>query len=163
MTPRALAFVLLVGSVVSTVQVPEAGTWPIDPPRVMSAFRLPPEPWDPGHRGVDLAARSGDPVRSMATGIVTFAGLLAGKAVVVVRYPDGRRSTYEPVVAVVTPGQVVSTGTLLGAVAVAGGHCGGAAGCLHVGLRADRAYLDPTILVGRRPAVLKPLHRPTGH
>ena len=49
-------------------------------------------------------------------------------------------------------------GQALGEVAPAGGHCGGQAGCLHVGLRAGEVYLDPSVLL--RYAVLKPTRRP---
>ena len=43
----------------------------------------------------------------------------------------------------VVPGQPVARGQSLGVVAARGGHCGGQ-GCLHVGLRREATYLDPT-------------------
>lgn len=135
-----------------------AGQWPVGSPTVVEGFSPPGQAWDAGHRGIDLAARTGDPVLSMAAGTVAFAGVLAGKPVVTIAYPgpEHLRSTYEPVVAGVAVGEVVAQGQPIGTVAVAGGHCGGAVGCLHVGLRTDDHYLDPRSLIARRPAVLKP-------
>lgn len=134
------------------------GTWPVADPTVVARFDPPVAAWSSGHRGVDLAARTGDVVRSMAAGTVLFAGTIAGKPVVSVGYPgpDRPRSTYEPVIPSVAVGQQVAEGAVLGTVAVIGGHCGGTRGCLHVGLRTDTRYLDPLTLVGRAPAVLKP-------
>jgi murein DD-endopeptidase MepM/ murein hydrolase activator NlpD len=137
--------------------------WPVDDPHLVSGFRPPVASWAPGHRGVDLAATTGDPVHAMAGGVVGFAGTVAGKEVVTIVLAGGARLTYEPVRASVRAGAMVRDGETIGSVAAAGGHCGGARGCVHVGLRAARAsavgapeYLDPLSLVDRRPAVLKP-------
>ncbi len=135
--------------------------WPVDDPDVVSGFRPPAADWQRGHRGIDLAARTGDPVRAMASGIIGFAGAVAGKGVVTIVLAGGARLTYEPVLASVRTGAMVRDGEAIGSVAAAGGHCGGARGCVHVGLRAPSAagqaeYLDPLSLLERRPAVLKP-------
>ncbi len=135
--------------------------WPVDDPLVVSGFRPPAADWQAGHRGVDLAAQTGDPVRAMASGRVGFAGTIAGKPVVTVVLAGGARLTYEPVLATVSAGALVGDGDVIGSVAAAGGHCGGDRGCLHVGLRASSGpggpvYLDPLSIVERRPAVLKP-------
>jgi hypothetical protein len=92
----------------------------------------------------------------MAAGTVAFVGVIGGIPVVTIRYPGaGRlRSTYEPVVGSVRVGHPVRSGDIIGTVADSGGHCG--AVCVHVGLRTDSGYLDPALLVTRRPAVLKP-------
>lgn len=127
-------------------------------PAIVRPFDPPAEDWLAGHRGIDLLARTGTPVRSLTSGVVGTAGQVAGKPVVTVLLADGLRVTYEPVVAVVTPGEPVARGQVLGSVAPAGGHCGGASGCLHVGLRDGVRYLDPTRLLAR--AVLKPTRRP---
>lgn len=133
--------------------------WPVQPTAVLERFDPPEHPWGPGHRGIDLAAATGQPVRSMTPGRVGFAGTIAGKPVVTVLLADGRRVTYEPVHAAVASGSVVATGALLGHVAASGGHCGGLAGCLHLGLKRGDEYLDPLLLV-RRPAILVPLEPP---
>ncbi len=133
---------------------PGAGTWPVDAPRVVARFDAPEPDWLAGHRGIDLATSPGQQVRAMAAGVVAFAGRVGGRGVVVVELPDGRRTTYEPVRAGVRVGQSVSTDQPIGTTAD-GGHCGSR--CLHVGLRVDGGYRDPLTLIGRRPAVLKPL------
>jgi murein DD-endopeptidase MepM/ murein hydrolase activator NlpD len=135
--------------------------WPVDDPHLVSGFRPPATDWQSGHRGVDLAARTGDPVRSMAPGVVGFAGAVGGKPIVTVVLAGGARLTYEPVLATLTPGTRVADGQVIGSVARAGGHCGGVRGCVHVGLRVGAgpsgpAYLDPLSLLERRPAILKP-------
>ena len=90
-------------------------------------------------------------------GVVTVAGTVAGKPVVAVALPGGgSRVTYEPVVARVRVGVPVRSGDILGVLAAAGGHCGGTAGCLHLGLRTPTGYRDPLALIERTPAVLKP-------
>lgn len=130
--------------------------WPVDPPAVVAAYAPPAHIGAPGHRGMDVGASTGQTVRSVTSGQVGFAGVIAGKPVITVRMTDGRRVTYEPVVSTLTSGAAVATGDVLGSVADSGGHCGGAAGCLHVGLLRGDEYLDPMTLF-RRPAVLKPL------
>jgi murein DD-endopeptidase MepM/ murein hydrolase activator NlpD len=113
-------------------------TRPVPGP-VLRGFSPPPVDWLPGHRGVDLAARPGEPVRVVADGVVTFAGPLAGRGVVVVQHGE-LRTTYEPVVAVVRVGEAVSAGSVIGRVG-SGGHCDER--CLHLGLRRGETYLDP--------------------
>lgn len=135
--------------------------WPVDDPRLVSGFRPPQSDWHEGHRGIDLAARTGDPVRAMAGGVVGFAGTVAGKPVVSVLLAGGARLAYEPVLATVRVGARVRDGDVIGTVAASGGHCGGGRGCVHVGLRTMTSagvtvYRDPRSLLDRRPAVLKP-------
>lgn len=89
----------------------------------------------------------------MASGRVAFAGLVAGKPVVVVQHGAGLRTTYEPVTGALPPGVRVRAGMPIGVVASAGGHCGGT--CVHVGLRRGEDYLDPLLLL--RVPVLKPV------
>ncbi len=128
---------------------------PVDGP-VLSRFDPPAEPWLPGHRGVDLDAQVGDVVRAAGPGTVTWAAPLAGRGVVVVLHPDGRRTTYEPVDPVVEVGDVVGTGDVLGVLTAGAGHCGGVPSCLHWGLRRGDDYLDPMQLLRRGRPVLLP-------
>lgn len=122
---------------------------------VLSAFDPPAETWLPGHRGVDLAAPLGTVVRAAGAGVVTWAGSLAGRGVVVVTHPDGRRTTYEPVTATVLPGDDVAAGDVLGLTAGGSSHCGTVPSCLHWGLRRGSDYLDPMrLLVPGRPVLL---------
>ena len=123
---------------------------------MVASFRAPPTPWSAGHRGVDLAAAVGQPVHAAGGGRVTFAGLVAGRGVVVVAHPGGLRTTYEPVLPSVPVGAAVRLGDRIGIVARTRGHCPPRT-CLHWGLRRGRTYLDPLSLVDRGPPVLLPL------
>jgi murein DD-endopeptidase MepM/ murein hydrolase activator NlpD len=123
---------------------------------VVRAFAPPPQPWLPGHRGVDLAAEVGDGVRAAGPGVVVFAGDLAGRGVVSIAHPGGLRTTYEPVSPLVAVGDEVSAGTVIGEVVA--GHVGcPVAACLHWGARHGDVYLDPVALVGPPRLRLKPL------
>lgn len=120
------------------------GVRPVDG-RLIRAFDPPDQPWLAGHRGIDLLADVGAPVRAVADGRIGFAGEVAGKPVVTVVH--GRlRTTYEPVRATVSAGDRVSAGAVIGQLAE-GHDCGaGAAACLHLGLLRGNTYLDPMLL-----------------
>ena len=132
-------------------------TWPLDPPPpVLRPFDPPDQRWGSGHRGVDLGAALGSRVRSPANGTVVFAGVLAGRGVVVVRHSDGLRSTFEPVGAGPPVGTQVAAGAGVGTVADQPGHCAPRA-CLHWGVLRGRTYLDPMAFLRRAPVILLPL------
>jgi len=120
----------------------------------MAAFAAPERRWLPGHRGVDLRASVGQAVRAAGDGRVVFAGPIAGRGVVSIDH-GGLRTTYEPVHPEVHAGDVVRSGDLIGSVSTGTGHCGSGR-CLHLGLRRDREYLDPLLLLGRTSARLRP-------
>jgi murein DD-endopeptidase MepM/ murein hydrolase activator NlpD len=138
--------------------------WPLRPrPAVMRAFDAPSPTWQRGHRGVDLAGVPGQAVYASGPGTVVFAGALAGRPVVSVAHQGGLRTSYEPVLASVRPGQLVASGTVLGELAT--GHQGcPASACLHWGAMwgpaANADYVDPLGLLVTTPIRLKPLHRP---
>jgi Holliday junction resolvase-like predicted endonuclease len=134
------------------------GVWPLQPqPEVVRGFDPPDSPYGAGHRGVDLLGSVGQPVLAALPGTVTFAGLLAGRGVVVVDH-GATRTTYQPVAADVTVGTVVAAGAPLGTLELAGSHCFPRA-CLHWGWIEGRTYLDPLRLVGAGPVRLLPLWR----
>ncbi|WP_082574077.1 MULTISPECIES: M23 family metallopeptidase [unclassified Nocardioides] len=134
------------------------GVWPLDPtPEVVARFDPPADPWGSGHRGVDLGGRVGQPVRAALAGRVSFAGRIAGRGVVVVSHGD-TRTTYEPVTAAVSIGDVVAAGGVLGHLEAVGSHCFPRA-CLHWGWLRGETYLDPLRLVGGGPVRLLPLWR----
>lgn len=135
--------------------------WPLGPapPAVARPFDPPPEPWLSGHRGVDLAAEPGTPVRAAAAGVIRYAGQLAGRGVVSIAHVGGLRTTYEPVVPRVSVGDSVAAGAVIGILAAGHRGCRSAA-CLHWGLRRGETYLDPLTLLGLGRVRLLPLHRP---
>ncbi|WP_405177438.1 M23 family metallopeptidase [Nocardia sp. NBC_01377] len=136
--------------------------WPLRPrPQVERRFDKPARDWLPGHRGVDLAGVPGQDVLAAGSGIVVFAGEVAGRPVVSIDHPGGLRTTYEPVRARVSIGSRVGRGSGIGELDA--GHEGcAAAACLHWGLRREagartpREYLDPLALLHLSPLRLKP-------
>jgi murein DD-endopeptidase MepM/ murein hydrolase activator NlpD len=142
--------------VVPLILAVTTGVWPLDPrPEVVAGFDPPTTAYGAGHRGVDLAGTTGQPVRAALDGVVTYAGLLAGRGVVVVSH-GVTRTTYEPVDATVRVGDRVRAGQVIGRLAWTGSHCRPAA-CLHWGLLRGDTYLDPLSLVGAGPVRLLPL------
>jgi murein DD-endopeptidase MepM/ murein hydrolase activator NlpD len=131
-------------------------TWPLEPaPPVVDTFEPPQEEWGSGHRGIDLAGIIGQAVHAVDGGVVTFAGVLAGRGVVVVSH-GALRSTYEPVTAAVSPGDVVLGGQVIGLLQGVQSHCLPAA-CLHLGARMGGDYVDPEPLLGFQQIRLKPI------
>lgn len=130
--------------------------WPLQPrPEVIARFEPPDKPWGSGHRGVDLLAAAGQQVLAIGAGQVTFAGMLAGRGVVVVRH-GALRSTYEPVDPQMRTGSSVSAGEVIGTLQAAHSHCAPRV-CLHLGVKRGDTYLDPLSLLGPREVRLKPL------
>jgi Peptidase family M23 len=130
--------------------------WPLaGSPEVVRAFDPPTTRYGRGHRGVDLAGMRGAVVLAAGDGTVGYAGVLAGRGVVSVPHAGGLRTTYEPVIATVRPGDRVAAGAPLGR--LVGGHPGCTrAACLHWGLLRGDTYLDPLSLLGRGPIRLLP-------
>ncbi|MFJ4987532.1 murein hydrolase activator EnvC family protein [Streptomyces sp. NPDC088732] len=124
---------------------PVAGAGGARRPVVERGFDPPLVRWGAGHRGVDLRAGPGAPVRAAAQGRVTYAGSVAGRGVVVIGLAEGLRITYQPVRATVAAGDEVRAGQLVGELADGPWHCPG--GCLHWGLLRGDTYLDPLSLL----------------
>lgn len=129
--------------------------WPIDAPRaIASPYRAPAHAFGAGHRGIDLASAQGVIVRAPADGAIAFRGTVVDRPLITIAHPDGYVSTFEPVSSTLAPGDLVSAGDEIGAVA-AGGHA--MLGALHLGVRLDGAYINPMLLFGPVPrAVLRP-------
>ncbi|MEU5520237.1 M23 family metallopeptidase [Streptomyces sp. NPDC047860] len=133
--------------------------WPVGVrPRVLRGWEPPATVYGRGHRGVDLAAAPGTPVRTVAAGRVSFAGRVAGRGVVSVELAGTGdpplRTTFEPVRASVAEGDEVTAGEAIGTVEPAGSHC--TAPCVQWGLLRADTYLNPLTLL---PPWL--LHRPS--
>ena len=159
LSPLALAVALLCVAVPgAAAEEQPRGQWPLRPqPEVVQRFDPPDSPYGAGHRGVDLLGHVGQQVHAALGGTVTYAGMLAGRGVVVVSHGT-TRTTYEPVTATVVVGQPVAAGGTLGSLDLPGSHCFPRA-CLHWGWIAGDTYLDPLRLVGLGPVRLLPLWR----
>ena len=129
--------------------------WPTDGARlVIAPFRAPAHDYGPGHRGMDVAAEPGSPVRAPAAGVIAFRGTVVDRPLITIDHGGGYVTTLEPVASELSPGDAVAAGEPLGTVA-AGGHA--PRGTLHVGVRVDDVYVNPRGLFGRPPrAILLP-------
>lgn len=140
---RAAVRLILAASIAAAPVGPVAGApcWlpPVDAP-VVDPFREPACRWCPGNRGVEYGTPPGTAVRAVATGRVTFAGVVAGTAYVVVRHADDLRVTY---------GNLAAARVRRDAIVVRGTVVGVTAGRLHFGVRAGDRYLDPSPFLGR--------------
>ena len=122
---------------------PTPGTYapPVAAP-VVDPFRPPTGPYGPGNRGLEYGVVGGERVVAVADGVVQFAGAVAGRLVVTVVHPDGRRSSLTGLsVLLVVRGAELHRGALLGL----------AAPGLHLGVREGDRYVDPAELFGTVP------------
>lgn len=131
------------------------GVWPLLPHDVVAGFDPPDADWETGHRGVDLLGIPGQQVRAALPGTVTFAGVIAGRGVVVVSHGD-LRTTYEPVTAWVRVGDAVADDRTIGVLEPGANHCSPRT-CLHWGAKIGEEYVDPLTLVGATRVRLLPL------
>lgn len=123
--------------------VPTTGWARPVPGRVVRAFAAPATARGPGHRGVDLAAEPGAPVRAVDRGVVVFAGAVGGTLQVVLRHADGGRSGYAFLATI-----AVRTGRSVGRrepIGTAGGTGPGhpTPGVVHLSWRDGTTYRDP--------------------
>ncbi|MFE9768473.1 murein hydrolase activator EnvC family protein [Streptomyces sp. NPDC005808] len=142
-----------------------ARAWPLGVrPSVVRGWEPPATAYGRGHRGVDLAAAPGTPVRAVAPGRVSFTGPVAGRGVVSVELTGTGtpplRTTYGPVRAAVEKGAEVAAGEVVGIVEPGTSHC--PTSCLHWGLLRGKTYLDPLSLLppwllSRGPSRLLPV------
>jgi len=137
-----LTTVFLASVATSSGAAPIAGwAWPVVGP-VILGFDPPSTPFGAGHRGIDIAAPVGTPVRAPAPGVVAFAGAVAGHLFVTVDHGGGLASTYSWVSAIlVRKGDAVARGSALALTGT--GHPGVERPHLHFGVRLDGTYRDP--------------------
>ena len=142
-----------------------AWAWPLaGKPRVVHAFDPPDKPWLSGHRGVDLLAAQGAPIRAPAAGVVTFSGVVVDRPVLTITTAGGLRLSLEPVQSELRAGDAVDRGATVGTLA-GRTHCGagqpGGDSCLHWGVRRGDTYLNPLqFILDLRPSVLLPIRSP---
>jgi hypothetical protein len=120
-----------------------SGAWqrPVEG-RVVEPFRAPGSAYGAGHRGADLAAAPGTPVRAANDGVVSFAGNVAGTLHVVIAHDGNLRTSYSFLASVaVHTGESVARGAIVGTTGGTGEAHDGTA--LHFGLRVGDRYVDP--------------------
>ena len=121
--------------------------WPVEGEHsIRLEYQAPVTEYGRGHRGLDIPVDTGQEVHAPATGIVTYAGTISDRGVLSLRVGDYLVS-FEPVTAMVTEGDVVVRGAVLGTVGT-GSHCDE---CVHVGVRRNGLYLSPVKLLGSLP------------
>jgi len=114
---------------------------PVDGP-VVDEFRLPPEEWLAGNRGIDYSPGAGTPVRASADGEVVFAGQVGGDLHVVVLHADGVRTSYSFLQSIgVARGDRVRQGQVVGT----------SGESVHFGARVGDEYIDPRTLFDSGP------------
>ena len=140
----ALALLLVAAPAASLVLDP-----PVSGP-VLAGFHAPTR-FGAGHRGVDLGAPPGTPVRAAAAGRVRFAGRVVDATWVTVDHGT-LRTTVGPLLTVrVRTGDDVLRGTVLGSSGRAHGR-----DAVHWSARRGETYVDP-LAVGRLVASLVPM------
>lgn len=161
-TALALALLLVPGLAGGS---PAAGAgagwnWPVSPrPAVQRPFEAPVKRWLPGHRGVDLQAPPGTPVRAPQSGTVSFSGTVVDREVLTIDHGEGHRSSFEPVTASVRRGEHVTRGQVVATVSAPGHGAHGTA--VHWGVREGDEYVNPLRFVtDLRPSVLLPVPPP---
>lgn len=134
------------------------------PGHTVRDFSVGPERWSRGHRGVDLSSRTNEAVHAAGAGIVTFAGVVVDRPLVVIDHgpsplvPTGEHlfTIYEPITPLVEKNQQVQRGQIIGTVLA--GHAGCTGVCLHWGARwghgHNSGYLNPWPLIDSLPLSL---------
>jgi len=99
-----------------------------------------------GHWGVDLAAQVGDPVRAPASGLVTFAGSVAGMRTVTIEPVPGLKVSLSYLSMItVRAGARVAQGSVIGLAGSPHGQPG-----VHLSTRIEGTYVDPGTQMGCR-------------
>jgi murein DD-endopeptidase MepM/ murein hydrolase activator NlpD len=103
-------------------------------------------PFAPGHRGLDVAAPPGTPVRASAPGTVSFAGSVAANRTVSVDHAGGVRTSYSYLGTIdVGRGDVVALGDIIGTIGT--GHPDDdLPPHVHLSARRSDVYFDPVEL-----------------
>lgn len=126
---------------------------PLAVTRVTSSFGMRTHPvsgFRKGHKGVDYGAPTGTPVRAVADGVISFAGVQRGYGkVIYIQHPNSKDSTvYAHLSHIgVHKGQKVSQGDLIGKVGATGVATGPH---LHFEFRVNNVPQDPVVALARR-------------
>ncbi len=142
---RFLSFVVVftaVGAVCAPAAAAANAT--LQPPTsaaVLDPFRLPDGPYAAGNRGIEYDTAVNMSIAAAGSGVVVFAGPVAGDLHITIDHGDGLLSSYSFIDSI-----GVSRGDQVGAgepIAIAGGP-------FHFGTRVNGRYVDPTDLFGVR-------------
>lgn len=136
-------------------------TWvsPVPAMEIIEAFDPPEEKWSRGHRGIDVLAVGGEPLRAPAAGVIRFRGSVAGTQTVSIETESGFVVSFQPATSDLKMGESFAPGAMIGAVGE-GSHCDRS--CLHLGVwpaASNRKYLDPAQFFGQEQSLLLPLSR----
>ena len=159
---RRMLSVAVAAAIASLIVIPVAAgwAWPADGP-VLRSFSVAEDRYAAGqHRGIDIGAALGAPVRAPAAGTVSFAGPVpgGGRAVTILTADGYAITLLQLGSTVVAPGGVVTEGTVVGQV----GDSEDAVtrvSHVHLGIRvaADpNGYVDPASLLPARLPVTAP-------
>ena len=139
----AVAWILLSSLAAGPARAAGDWTWPVRGP-VIRGFDPPDTPFGSGHRGIDIAAGVGTPLRAAAAGAVTFAGPVGGRLFVTIDHGAGLESTYSFLSSLaVRRGDAVAQGQTIGR--SGSGHAGALVPHLHFGVRLADVYVDPLV------------------
>ncbi|MDZ4180436.1 MAG: M23 family metallopeptidase [Coriobacteriia bacterium] len=125
--------------------------WPLDKAAEVTLGYAVSYPFGDGesvHRGIDLAAATGDTVLAPFAGRVSFAGRVPAQGggtcgAVTIEFGDGLKLTCLPLDDVrVSAGTLIEGGSIIGLLAASGDRSSSAPH-LHIGVRRGDAYLDP--------------------
>lgn len=117
---------------------------PVDGP-LITEIQPPAQPWFPGHRGVDLAAQPGEPIRASRDGRITFAGQVAGTGWLTIDHGGGLETTYGPIALppMVSAGTRVQAGHVIATLAPGQDHLDLGARTPHPHWPGHYRYLNP--------------------
>jgi murein DD-endopeptidase MepM/ murein hydrolase activator NlpD len=146
---RTMLAGLAVGTSLLRPALPDPGygtyAWPAVGP-VLRGFEPPPDPYGPGHRGIDIGAPFGSQMVAAQDGIVAFAGWVGGSLFISIDHDDGVRTTYSWLSGIsVSEGDAVVRGQSIGQTGQ--GHPGAITPHLHFGARVGDTYIDPMLLL----------------
>ena len=127
--------------------------------RLERDFELVDSGYSASHRGIDVAAATGEIIRSPVSGWIHFSGFVVNRPVVSVIDSAGELYSFEPACSAFSKGERVSAREAIAEVCLGGEgyqHCRET--CLHISLRVGGQYLSPLARFGLlKPSRLYPL------
>lgn len=119
---------------------------------LLQPFIKPPTPYASGHRGIDVAAVSGDIVLAPVQGTVSFVGTVVDRPVLSITVDHQTVLSLEPVSSELQAGDNIDASDVIGIVGT-GAHCNER--CLHIGVRVNDEYVNPLKFFASRAVLLQ--------